>query len=363
MAACPDGNPSSLHQAGKAAKKALEQARQTIADCFNTEPTTLTFTGSGTEANNLAVLGLAQRYERTHKQPGHLVVSVIEHDAILKPADFIEQQGWSVTRLPVNAEGVVSVTDLEQALRPDTALVSIMHGNNEVGSLQPLAEIGMLLRDKQIGFHTDAVQTTGKLPLDFHTLPIDYLSASAHKLYGPKGLGFLYQHPHAPTPLPLVFGGGQENNLRSGTENVPAIVGFAKAVELACAEQSTVSPHLYALQERLIQGIKANIAQAELNGPQDIRQRIPGNVHFSFAGWEGEALVLQLDLYGIGASTGSACKTAALAPSKIVLALGKSEALARGTVRFSLGRNTTQADIDRTVAVLCKITQKPGVLK
>jgi len=346
------GNPSSIHHEGKAAKKALEAARKSLADCLNTQPDCLTFTGSGSEADNLAVLGL------THGKPGHLIISAIEHDAITKPAAHLANQGWEVSILPVSSEGVIALTDLEAALRPNTALVSIMHGNNEMGSLQPIDAIGQLLRSKNILFHCDAVQTAGKLPLDLSTLPIDYLTVSAHKLYGPKGIGLFYRHPNAPKPTPLVFGGEQEDGLRSGTENVAGIVGFAKAFELADQEMAIETPRLRALPERLISGVLANIPQAELNGPRDVQQRVPGNVHFSFPPGEGEALVLQLDLHGIGASTGSACKTASIEPSKIILALGKSEAIARATVRFSMGRSTTEADIDQTIAVLTKITAK-----
>lgn len=352
MRATGYGNPSSIHQQGKAAKKALQSARQTIATCLNTQPDCLTFTGSGSEANNLAILGL------THRTPGHLIISAIEHDAVAKPAAYLASQGWDITVLPVSSDGVIALKDLEKALRPDTALVSIMHGNNEMGSLQPITDIGNICRAQKVLFHCDAVQTAGKLSLDLAQLPIDYLSASAHKIYGPKGLGLFYSHPDAPRPVPLVFGGGQEGGLRSGTENVAGIAGFAKAFELAVAEMPTETPRLRALQERLISGILANIPQAELNGPRDVQARVPGNVHVSFPPGEGEALVLQLDLHGIGASTGSACKTAAIEPSKIILALGKSEAIARATVRFSLGRSTTEADIDQTIAVLTKITAK-----
>lgn len=348
------GNPSSLHGWGKDAKKALDAARNLLADCLNTTPDALVLTSGGTESDNLAILGVAKTLEtQTHKR--HIMTTQIEHSAVKKSCEFLETQGWDVTCLPVDAYGLVSLETLKTSIRPDTALVSIMHGNNEIGSLQPIEAIGAYLRGQTILFHTDAVQTAGKLPVDLSRLPVDYWSMSAHKIYGPKGVGLLYIRPGAVLPTPLIFGGGQENGYRSGTENLAGIVGFSEAMKLVCAERDTETPRLRALQRYLIDAVGQAIPTAVLNGPADVDLRVPGNVHFSFPGFDGEALVLKLDLKGIAVSTGSACNSASIEPSAVVLALGQSVEIARATVRFSLGRQTTQAHLDETVAALGQI--------
>ncbi|MGE0200923.1 MAG: cysteine desulfurase family protein [Candidatus Melainabacteria bacterium] len=353
------GNPSSLYRRGKAARKALEAARQTLADCLNTPAETLTLTGSGTESDNLAILGVARTLANTSGRR-HLIVSAIEHAAVLNAARHLEAEGWTLTLLPVNTDGVVSLSDLDAALRPDTALVSVMAGNNEVGSLQPVEAIGALLRERGVLFHTDAVQVFGKLPLDLATLAVDYLSASAHKIYGPKGIGLLYCRPGAPAPTPLVFGGGQEQGLRSGTENVAAAVGFAEAARLAHTAMAEETPRLRRLQQQLMVAIEAQVPGAVINGPHEVALRVPGNVHCSFPPGEGEALVLHLDLAGIAASSGSACHSAVIEPSRVLLAMGKSEAEARATVRFSLGKSNTEADIPVIAAACAKVVTPTG---
>jgi cysteine desulfurase len=341
------GNPSSLHRQGVAARQSIEQARQTLAQVFQTPPDAWVFTGGGTEANNLAILGVCRAYQQQFpRQPHkHLITSAIEHAAVLQPCQYLAQHGWTLTTLPVDAQGRVSPDDLQQALRPETVLVSIMHGNNEVGTLQPIQVLGQICRDAGVLFHTDAVQTAGKLPLDLGQLPIDYLTLSAHKVYGPKGVGALYMHPNALRPEPLLFGGGQESGLRSGTEAVAAIVGLAKAFSLAHEAMATETPRLHALQQQFITAIQAQVPAAQINGPLDPSERVPGNVHLSFDHTQGEALVLKLDLAGIAASSGSACHSGALTPSHVVLALGKSSALAMGTLRLSMGRSTTWEDL------------------
>jgi cysteine desulfurase len=348
------GNPSSLHYWGREARKALDKARKTIAECLNTRPESFIFTSGATEANNLALRGVAQAL--SHKGR-HLITTRIEHAAVQEPCEALEEQGWDVTWLPVNTEGFVSADALREAIRPDTVLVSIIHGNNEIGTIQPIAEIGAYLRERGVLFHTDAVQTVGKLPFDLHTLPVDYLTFSGHKIYGPKGVGALYIREGAPLPAPQNIGGGQELSLRSGTENLAGIVGLAKALELATERLPEESVRLRALQESLIAGILQRIPNAELNGPRDVGLRVPGNVHFSFPPAEGEALVLHLDLKGIAVSSGSACHSAVIEPSRVVKALGKSDATARATVRFSLGRHNTQSDVDAVLEVL------PGILQ
>lgn len=350
------GNPSSLHRLGREARKALDGARVKIAKALGALPEEIIFTSGGTEANNLAILGLAQTFAQTGQR--HLITSAIEHPSVLGPCNFLEQQGWQVSYLPVNSEGQISLESLQQALRPETAFVSLMHGNNEIGTLQPLDELGTFLRQQGIPLHTDAVQTIGKLPLILETLPVDYLSFSGHKLYGPKGIGALYIRKGALAPSPMLLGGGQENQQRSGTENLAAIVGLALALELCVSELETERPRLQALQKNLMEGILQQIPEAVLNGPQDLKQRVPGNVNFSFPPLQGESLVLQMDLKGIAVSSGSACHSARLEPSHVVLALGKSPAVAQSTLRFSLGRSTSITEIERVLDVLPQLIRR-----
>jgi cysteine desulfurase len=350
------GNPSSLHRWGREANKALSLARQMIAQCLGAaNADSFNFTGSATEADNLAILGLADALKDKGR---HIVTTAIEHAAIENACQHLEQRGWDITRLPVDEEGFVSLDTLGNALRSDTVLVSIIHGNNEIGTLQPIESFGALLKERLIAFHVDAVQTVGKLPFDLKNLPVDYLSLSGHKLYGPKGIGALYIRPGATLPTAQIWGGGQENNLRSSTENLAAIVGLAKALEIATEQLSTETPRLRAMQERFIRNVQAHIPAAILNGPENVRQRVPGNVHFSFPPAEGEAIVRHLDLQGVAVASGSACHSAVVEPSRIVLALGKSEIIARSTVRFSFGRNTTQNELSQVIPILSKVMNR-----
>jgi cysteine desulfurase len=349
------GNPSSLHYWGKEASKALQQARKTVADTLGATPEEFVFTSGATEADNLAIFGLARTLEGKGR---HIITTEIEHPAIDVPCRHLQSQGWEVTFLPVDSEGFVSVEGLVAAIRPDTVLASIIHGNNEIGTIQSLKALGEVLHSRGVLFHTDAVQTAGKVPLNLSALPVDYLSLSGHKIYGPKGVGALYIRKSAPNPQPLIMGGGQESDLRSGTENLAGIAGLAKALEIATDALDTETIRLRTLQEHLIAGILKNVPGAVLNGPRDVRHRVPGNVHFSFPPAEGESLVLHLDLKGIAVSSGSACHSAVIEPSRVVTALGKSEAAARGTVRFSLGRSSTHADIERILEVLPDIVAR-----
>ncbi|MEB3286263.1 MAG: cysteine desulfurase family protein [Vampirovibrionales bacterium] len=349
------GNPSSIHRYGKKARRALEEARTTVAQCLGANADELVFTSGGTEADNLAVLGvtraLLEKPETSAKR--HLITTAIEHSAVAKPFAYLEKtQGYRVTYLGVDAEGIVSLEDVRSALSEETVLVSVMHANNEIGSIQPIEAIGELLRQHGILFHSDAVQTAGKLPLDVNKLNVDYLSLSAHKLYGPKGVGALYVRRRSLAPVPLIFGGGQESGFRSGTENVAGCVGFAEALKLACASMAEESDRLRALQRYFIDGVLEKVPSAVLNGPSDLSKRVPGNVNFSFPPGEGEALVLQLDLKGVAASTGSACKSTSIAPSPIVLATGKPEPIAQASVRFSMGHHTTREMLDEVVETL-----------
>jgi cysteine desulfurase len=260
--------------------------------------------------------------------------------------------------LPVDGEGRIRLEDLESALTPETGLVSIMHGNNEIGTLQPIEEIGAYLQRQEVFFHTDAVQTVGKVPIDLSRLPVDALTLSAHKLYGPKGVGALYVRPGAPNPQPLLMGGGQQNNLRSGTENVAGIVGLAAALEICVAQMPQETARQFKLMQFLIETLEAKIPTAVLNGPRMPSKRVPGNVHFSFPPLGGDALVLQMDLRGFAVSSGSACHSAVIEPSHVVLALGKSREIAQGTLRFSLGRNTTEGQLQEAVSALCTIVER-----
>ena len=351
------GNPSSLHHWGRQARKALEAARQSVAQSLHAQPSEIVFTSGATEADNLAVIGVAQALKDKGR---HIITTGIEHAAVDSACKLLEMQGWEVTRLPVDAEGFVSLEALESAIRPDTVLASIIHGNNEIGTIQPIEQLGAMLRERNVLFHVDAVQTVGKLPLDLSTLPVDYLSLSAHKIYGPKGVGALYIRKGAPLPLPLILGGGQEGDLRSGTENLAGIVGLAKALELAVELIPEETTRLRTLQAQFIEDVLHAAPTAVLNGPADMNLRVPGNVHFSFPPVEGEALVLRLDLKGIAVSSGSACHSAVIEPSRIVKALGKSDDVARATVRFSFGHSTTVEDLKRVAAVLPDILQKLG---
>ncbi|MEB3206610.1 MAG: cysteine desulfurase family protein, partial [Vampirovibrionales bacterium] len=311
------------------------------------------------------------RYRREHGRTGHLIVSSVEHSAVLAVAEHLQHtQGWQVSVLPVTSEGVVSPDTLAQAIRPNTALVSIMHGNNEIGTLQPIEALGQICRSKGVYFHTDAVQTLGKLPLDLSCLPVDYVTGSAHKIYGPKGIGLLWVHPEAVTPDPLFFGGSQQGGLRPGTENVAAVIGFCQAFELCCQRMRLETPRLHTLQDRLMSAIEALFPnQVVINGPLSPQSRVPGNVHLSIVTDSsnplgkrpqtpsniGESLVLKLDLKGFALASGSACHSGALTPSHVVLALGKSEALARATLRISMGQSTSEDDVDRLISALAEV--------
>ena len=349
------GNPSSLHSWGREARKALEAARSSVVRCLNANPDEIIFTSGATEADNLAVIGVAQALQSKGR---HLIITSIEHAAVDSPCAALEAQGWEITRLPVSAEGFVSPETLTAAIRPDTVLASIIHGNNEIGTIQPIEVLGAILRERGVLLHVDAVQTVGKLPIDLAHWPVDYLSLSGHKLYGPKGVGALYIRNGSPLPAPSLWGGGQEQALRPGTENLAGIVGLAKALEIATALIPSEMQRLHALQDYFIQAVLTAVPQAELNGPRDVALRVPGNVHFSFPPVEGEALVLRLDLKGIAVSSGSACHSAKIEPSRIVKALGKSDVVARSTVRFSMGRGTTADELDRVVAVLPDILSR-----
>jgi cysteine desulfurase len=349
------GNPSSLHQWGNRAATVLEIARSQVAGLLNAPLDSLVFTAGGTEADNLAILGIAQQY----RQPRHLIVSSVEHSAIAEPARLLASWGWDVTWLPVDGRGQVNPADVQAALRADTVLVSVIYGQSEVGTLQPIEALGQITRDHGALFHTDAVQVAGRLPLDLATLPVDLLSLSSHKIYGPQGAGALYVRPGVEL-VPLLGGGGQEAGRRSGTQALPSIAGFGRAAELAAAEMPTETLRLIQLRDRLFEQL-AGVEGLAVTG--DRRQRLPHHASFCITAADGETvsgktLVRQMNLAGIGISAGSACHSGKLSPSPILKAMGYGDRAAKCGIRLTLGRHTTEADIDWTVMVLRQVLDR-----
>jgi cysteine desulfurase len=337
------GNPSSInHLYGWEAEAAVKQARAVLADAINATPEEIIFTSGATEANNLALKGVAEAY---FSKGRHIITVQTEHSAVLDPCQYLRSLGFEITFLPVQKNGLIDLAQLETAFRPDTILVSVMAANNEIGVLQPLAEIGKLCRDRNVLFHTDAAQAIGKTPLDVEAMKIDLLSITAHKLYGPKGIGALYvrrRHPRVQLS-PQLHGGGHERGMRSGTLYPPQIVGFAKAVELALAEQATETKRLTQLRQQLWQQLQ-QLGGIHLNGHPT--QRLPGNLNISVEGVDGAALLLGLQPV-MAVSSGSACSSATTAPSHVLTALGHSEQLAYASIRFGIGRFNTAAEIDK----------------
>lgn len=344
------GNPSSIHSWGQEAHRAVETAREKVAATLGAEPDEIYFTSGGTEANNIAIAGTA----RLHHEGGHIITSAIEHPAVRDVCRELAQSGYRVTFLPVNRYGEVSLEELRAALTPDTFLISIMMANNEVGTLQPVPAIAALAREKEILFHTDAVQAVGQIPINLRELPVDFLSMSAHKINGPKGMGALYVRRGGKV-APLYRGGGQERHLRPGTENVPGIVGLGRALELAGAEMPGKSRDLTALRDRLIHGL-LSIEDVSLNGHP--KRRLPGNVNVSFRYIEGESILLSLDLKQVAASSGSACSAGSTEVSHVLAAMGLDPGNAHGSVRFTLGRGNTNADVDYLLQILPPIVTR-----
>ncbi|MBX2863728.1 MAG: cysteine desulfurase [Leptolyngbyaceae cyanobacterium MAG.088] len=353
------GNPSSLHSWGSQAATVMETARIQVAELIGAPADGIVFTASGTEANNLAIMGVAQQY----RQPRHMIISAVEHSAIAKPAALLEQQGWSITRLPVDHHGQVNPADLVAALCQDTVLVSVIYGQSEVGTVQPISELAAVIETSNYLakplFHSDAVQAAGRLPIDVQTLGVDLLSISGHKLYGPQGSGALYVKPGTELRA-LINGGGQESNLRSGTQAVPTIAGFGMAAELATQELSQEQQRLLGLRDRLIEQLKSHPELTLTGHPQ---QRLPHHVSFYLPNADGErvtgkTLVRQLNLAGIGISAGSACHSGTLTPSPILKAMGFSDAAAKTGIRLTLGHQTTEADVDWAAMVLRQIIDR-----
>jgi cysteine desulfurase len=338
------GNPSSVYSYGQEAKEAVEAARDSVAFLVGADPEEIVFTSGGTEADNFALEGAAFA-----GKGDHIITSVIEHHAVLETCAFLEKRGFKVTYLPVDKDGLVDPHDVKKAITPATRLVSVMHANNEMGAIQPIAEISRVTREAGVLLHTDAVQSTGHIPVNVGELGVDLLSMSAHKLYGPKGVGALYIRRGVEL-VPYLHGGAQERGRRASTENVPGIVGFGKAAEITAAELECEALRLTGLRDRLIAGILERIDETRLNGHPT--QRLPNNVNISVNYVEGEAILVNLDLEGICASTGSACSSGSMEASHVLLATGCPAELARGSIRFTMGRWTTEEDIARVFEVL-----------
>jgi len=345
------GNTMSLHSFGQEAKLALEKSREEIAGLIGARSEEIIFTSSATESNNLALKGIALANKDRGK---HIIISSIEHPCIMESAGWLEAQGFEVSKLKVDKYGRVSPGDVKAAMKKGTILVSVIHASNEIGTIQPIQEIGRICREKGVYFHTDAVQSFGKIPIDVNKTNVDLLSASSHKMYGPKGAACLYVRKGTKIE-PILHGGGQESGLRSSTVNLPAIVGFAEACETAKREMKRENERIAKLRDKLIKGVLTKIKGAHLNGHP--KNRLANNANFWFQFVEGESMVIQLDLMGIAASTGSACSSAKLEPSHVLLAIGLKHQEAHGSLRITLGKWTTEREINYLIKVL------PGIVK
>lgn len=345
------GNPSSVYTEGREARRAVEEARSRVAAALGADPSEIVFTSGGTEADNLAIIGVARALR---ERGDHVITTAVEHHAVLEPCHFLEREGYRITYLPVDGTGLVDPEEVRRAITPRTILVSVMHANNEVGTIQPVEEISAICREAGVLLHCDAVQTVGALEVKVDRLGVDLLSVSAHKLYGPKGVGCLYVRRGTEIES-LLLGGGQERRMRSGTENVAGIVGFGVAMELAAAEWSQRSEHVRPLRDRLVQGVLETIPRSRLNGHPE--RRLPNNANFIFDFIEGEAICLRLDFLGIAASTGSACSSERGEASHVLLALGIPPERAHGSLRLTLGRDNTGEDVDYLLENLPRVVE------
>lgn len=349
------GNPSSIHKFGRETTRAIQLARKRVAEMVGASAREITFTSGGTEADNLAIKGAAIHIRNRSPEKNRIIVSSIEHDAVLEPCKELEGMGFAVTYLPVTGEGLVRPSDLKSAILNDVSLVSIMYANNEVGTIQPIKEFAEIAHQAGALFHTDAVQAAGKIPIDVKDLGVDMMSMSSHKINGPKGVGALYVR-HGLEIAPIIHGGGQESELRSGTENVPGIVGFGRACELAATGMSQYRKQVSGLRNYLIESVAKEIPHSRLNGSRV--DRIPNNAHFTFFGVNGEDLIIKLDENGVAASTGSACSVKKQKPSHVLKAMGFSYEEITGSLRLSLGMQNTKDEIDTTVGVLSGVMKE-----
>lgn len=346
------GNPSSIYSIGRESKKAIEEARETVAKAIGAQPREIFFTGSGTEADNWAIKGVAYANRQKGK---HIITTAIEHHAVLHTCQYLESEGFEVTYLPVDPDGLITAEQVREAIRPDTILISIMFANNEIGTIQPIAEIGKIAKEKGVYFHTDAVQAMGNVNINVEELNVDLLSMSSHKFYGPKGIGALYVRKGVKMTS-FMHGGAQERGRRASTENVASIVGLAKALEIASANMEQYNRKLISLRDRTIEEIQKKVPFIKLNGHRT--KRLPGNVNFSFEFIEGESLLLMLDMKGIAASSGSACTSGSLDPSHVLLAIGLPHEIAHGSLRITFGEDNSDADVDYLMEVLPPIVQR-----
>ncbi|MBR4114117.1 MAG: cysteine desulfurase NifS [Anaerotignum sp.] len=346
------GNASSVYGIAKESKKALEKARAQVAAAIGAKPEEVYFTAGGSESDNLALRGIAEAYQ---KKGNHIITTKIEHHAILHTAEYLEKHGVEVTYLNVDEFGRISLEELEKAIRPETILISIMFANNEIGTIQPIAEIGAIAKKHGILFHTDAVQALGHVPIDVEKMNIDLLSMSGHKLGAPKGIGAIYIRKGVAV-TPLIFGGAQESKRRAGTENIPGIVGMGMAAELAVKEMEEMTEKLTEMRDKLIRGILEQIPHSRLNGHPT--ERLPGNCNISFEFIEGESLLLLLDALGIAASSGSACTSGSLDPSHVLMAIGLPHEVAHGSLRLTMDRDNTEEEIDFILEKLPAIVQR-----
>lgn len=347
------GNASSLHRWGQAALTALDESRRTVAEILNADPKEIIFTSGGSESDNLALRGIALALRA---RGNHIIITPIEHHAVLNTAAQLEKElGFEVTRVPVNRHGAVNPDDIARAITPQTVLISVMYANNEIGTIEPLAEIAKIARTGKIAFHTDAVQAGGYLPLDVQKLGIDLMSLGSHKFHGPKGVGVLYARAGTPL-LPTQTGGSHERNRRAGTENIPYVVGFASALKIAQSEREQTNARLVAMREKLVEGILERVPGSEITG--DPKNRLPGHASFVIPDAIGDEMVLGLDLAGIAASTGSACTAGSLEPSHVLAAMGYAPELARGALRLTLGRENTIEDVEYAVNAVADVVGK-----
>jgi len=346
------GNTMSLHSFGQEVKQVLEESREVVAGLMKAQATEIIFTSSATESNNLALKGIAF----ANKDKGqHIIISSIEHPCIMESAKWLEKRGFEITRLKVDKCGLVDPEDVKKAIKKNTILVSIMHANNEIGTIEPIEEIGKICKERDVYFHTDASQSFGKIPIDVNKMNIDLLTASSHKMYGPKGAACLFIKENVKIE-PLLHGGGHESGLRSSTVNVSAIVGFTRACKICEKEMKKEAEKQIKLRDKLIKGVLEKIEFSHLNGHP--KKRLPNNTNFSFSFVEGESLVIQLDLLGIAGSTGSACSSAKLEPSHVLLAIGLKHQEAHGSLRLSLGRWTTEEEINKVLEILPEAIKK-----